>query len=89
VADTRIHNRRLLQPRLLFRSLITMVYSLLAIGIDIQALKEAVFVDIGVEVTEVELVGKSEHFFSDCTSLIETSHTDEYCKVCPSLFLAL
>lgn len=38
-----------------------MVYSLLAIGIDMQALKEAVSVDIGVEVKEVELVGKSEH----------------------------
>lgn len=59
---------------LLFRSLITMVYSLLAIGIDIQALKEAVSVDIGLEVKEVELVGKSEHHSHSAKLLLNQYH---------------
>ena len=37
-----------------------MSYTLLAIGIDLVTLKQAVTTNIGTEVKEVELVGKSE-----------------------------
>ena len=37
-----------------------MAYTLRTMGIDLEALKEAIFTNLGVEVKEVELVGKSE-----------------------------
>ena len=38
-----------------------MAYTHRTMGIDLDALKEAVFSNLGVEVKEVELVGKSEY----------------------------
>lgn len=53
-------SHRLLSYHSLLPPHITMAYTLRTMGIDLEALKEAIFTNLGVEVKEVELVGKSE-----------------------------